>query len=334
MVAGTALTGYDPAARQRSARSAGSNPTAPGPPRSIRRVGDPDRTALWDVAFGATPGATPRYPPGDPFSAWLGAVALGGQGHYARAMATLLPLVSGTDPVLAALAAATLASHRRQLGGHAAARDLDGLGLRRLAEVGITPARPPARVPGEEGADAAAALSDVLLGLAADAVGLGRVGEARSLFGIESTCPNPGWRGTVRRGWVAAEIELAAGVPAAAEAPARAAAEVAADSGSTRHRIKSALVLGAVRAVTGDREEAHWLISGCARESVGHRLSPLRWPCALVLADLEPGAAAAHRRHAEEVLHCVLRHADPAGRSLAAASPWLPTSGFDLAPNR
>ncbi|GLZ42089.1 hypothetical protein [Actinokineospora sp. NBRC 105648] len=304
-------------------------------------MSDPVRASPWDAAFGSRPGDVPQTEGLARGEAWLAAVALGGRGDYAAAVAVLAPLVGGSDPVIAALAAATLASHRRQLGGHAAARALDGHGLRRLAEAGLLTTgqsrqdhheRPDGL--GRDGADARAARSDVLLGLAADAVGLGRVGEARALFGIESASPDAGWRAVVRRGWVAAEIELVAGAASAAVARARAAAAAAARSGSVRHRVKSALVLGAALAAAGERAEALELISGCRSESITHGLRPLRWPSALVLADLDPDRASAHRTEASATLHCVLRHSDPEGRRLALGSPWLPTSGFDLAPNR
>ncbi|WP_035279989.1 hypothetical protein [Actinokineospora spheciospongiae] len=282
-------------------------------------MSDPD---LWDAAFGRTPGADPFRPPRTPGDAWLAGVALGGRGHYAAAVARLVPLLTDRDPVLVALAAAALGSHRRQLGGHAAARVLDGRGLAALARA---PADHP-RLP--------EARSDVLLGLAADAVGLGRTARARSLTAAEADGPDPGWRGRIRRGWLAAEVELGAGRAAAALDPARAAHAAAVDSGSTRHRVKSAMVLGAALAAVGAGAEALPLVTGALTDAGEAGLLPLRWPCLLLLAALDPAAAARHAEDAERVLHCVLRHADPPGRELAVASPWLPTSDFVVGPNR
>ncbi len=305
-------------------------------------MSDPDRAAVWDTAFGPDPSAATLPAEAAGGRAWLVAVALGGRGDYAAAAARLWPLTVDADPVLAALAASTLASHRRQLGGHAAARGLDGLGLRRLAQAGLLNpdgvdqdhAGLGAELAGRPGADAAAARSDVLLGLAADAVGLGRTAEARRLFGIEAASTDAGWRAVVRRGWLAAEIELSAGAATAAVEPARAAARAAARSGSARHAAKSALVLGAALAAAGAADEARAAVSAALAESITHGFRPLVWPCALVLADLDPPGAAAHRRLAAETLHCVLRHSDPVARLLAEGSPWVPTSGFELAPNR
>ncbi len=67
---------------------------------------------------------------------------------------------------------------------------------------------PPGTPAWPAGRTLAEARSDVLLGLAADAVGAGRLGEARRLV---ARAPRAGWRAAVRRGWVSAEIELSAG---------------------------------------------------------------------------------------------------------------------------
>src|SRR5437870_2635698 len=147
---------------------------------------------------------------------------MGGQGRYGAATILLHGLIAGPDQILGALAASTLASHRRQLGGHAAARAHDALAYRRLAGHGVefnVWARPRFRRRcGRCGTDrllgqpssplsphcAPAARSDVLLGLAADALGLGRIAEARRLADLARRGPDAGWRGRIRLGWVAA----------------------------------------------------------------------------------------------------------------------------------
>lgn len=292
-------------------------------------MSDPDRAAGWAAAFGENPKALTPGRPDEPLDLWLAAVALGGRGRYARAADLLRRLISSSDPVIAALAAATRASHLRQVGGHALARSFDAAGLSRLARAGLIDFSGRGGdlpdLPGPVGADVRAARSDVLLGLAADAIGLGRTAEARRLFGIESTLGDAGWRTGVRRGWVAAETELGAGSARAAIAPAEAAATLAARSGSVRHQVKSALVLGASLAAVGDRERARALIFEALADATRHGLLPLVWPCALVLADIDPDQADAHRRTAAHALHCVLRNCDPIARSLATASPWVPT---------
>ncbi|HET9142047.1 hypothetical protein, partial [Actinophytocola sp.] len=225
----------------------------------------------------------------------------------------LRELCHTADPVLAGLAASTLASHHRQLGGHASARTLDAAALRSLSQVSGPGTR-----------EAAQAWSDALLGLAADAVGLGRFGEARRLAAAAQRRGDPGWRGAIRLGWVSAEIELGSGRAEHALPHAEAAAVRSADAGSTRHRVKSGLVLGAALAAAGDRTRARDLLAAARSDAAEHGLLPLVWPCALLLADLEPAGARAHRREAAEVLHTVLLRTDPVGRHIARSSPWVP----------
>lgn len=264
-------------------------------------------TALLEqAAFGDRPDLDPGSPT-DPRERWLAAVVLGGQGRYAAAAALLGHLITGRDPVLAALAASTLASHRRQLGGHEAARALDAEGLRRLATV-----RDPA------------ASSDVLLGLAADALGVGRLGEARRLVAVAERLTAVGWRGTLRAAWVSAEIDLSAGRTEDAIGHAERAAELAADSGSTRHRIKSALILGAALGAAGQGERARPIVASARDDATDLGLLSLVWPGALILAEQDLANGDVHCRCAAVALHSVLRRTDPVGRLLAERSPWVP----------
>jgi hypothetical protein len=269
-----------------------------------------------EAAFGDRPDLVITSVPHDPESRWLAAVALGGQGRYARAAALLnclLPAFPASrvdiydkcEQRVASLAASTLASHRRQLGGHAAAWVLDAVALA---------AAPP---------EAAEARSDALLGLAADALGLGRIGVARRLIAAARQLGDAGWRAEIRIGWVSAEVELGAGNPELAVPHAEQAAELAGASGSTRHRIKSALVLGAALAGSAP-DRAREMLGAVRAEASGRGLLPLVWPCALLLADVEPQSARAHRRCAGHALHSVLRRADPIGRRIAERSPWVP----------
>ena len=176
-------------------------------------------STLEQAAFGDRPDHVVTATPETPRDQWLAAVVLGAQGHYARA-ATLLSHLLNENNDLAALAAATLASHRRQLGGHAAARKLDALSVRK--------------------AQSDEARSDALLGLAADAIGAGRLTEARRL---RDRSPLTTWRARVRHGWVSAEIELSCG--GAAVEHAERALEEAVSANAIRHRVKSEIVLAA-----------------------------------------------------------------------------------------
>jgi tetratricopeptide (TPR) repeat protein len=253
---------------------------------------------LEQAAFGHRPDLLISAVPAEPRARWLAAVVLGAQGRYARA-ATILGELTTTPGDLGSLAAATLASHRRQLGGHAAARVLDA---RALAEATSDEAR-----------------ADALLGLAADAIGAGRLDEARRL---RDRAPRTTWRARVRTGWVSAEIELSAGRADQARPHAERALEAVGEA--VRHRIKSEIVLGATLA-EADPAMARKLVTRARDDATDLYLSSLVWPASLLLAQLDPDEALTHRRCAAIALHSVLRRADPRGRELAERSPWVPS---------
>src|SRR6201996_3310678 len=114
---------------------------------------EPDLAA---AAFGDHPGRWPLPSAGTPDQLWLRAVAAGGQGRFGSARTDLAMLVrSAPGDRLASLAHSTQASFLRQLGWHRLARGLDG---RASALAGTDPE----------------AAADALIGLAADALALGR----------------------------------------------------------------------------------------------------------------------------------------------------------------
>ncbi|WP_240686880.1 hypothetical protein [Amycolatopsis suaedae] len=269
---------------------------------------------LRRAAFGDDPGHDPGLGRRTPRARWLAAVVLGAQGRYAAAATALHDLLR--DPVFAAHAAATLAAHRRQLGGHAAALRWDALALR-LADG--TEATDP------DGADATGARCDALLGLAADNLGVGRLTAARRLLDAAAAADDR-WRARVRHGWVTAEVALASGDAAAAVGPAERAVAEAAGRGAVRHLVKSRLVLAAALAATGETRKAHEMTVDAYGVAEEHGLRSLEWPAALIAADTSPGHAGRYRSRAVATLHALLPHADPVGRWLASESPWLPVS--------
>jgi hypothetical protein len=281
-------------------------------------VPEPD---LRRAAFGDQPGLPSRAlaaaATGSPGERFLAAVLFGAQGRYAAAATLLGALSTRNDPVAASLALSALASHRRQLGGHAMARGLDGAALR-LA----WPARGPAD---PDGLDAAGARADALIGLAADNLALGGLAAARRLLArAECAC----WRSRVRAGWVGAEIELASGNPAAAVAPAEKALGEAAGRGAVRHRAKSGLVLGAALLATQEpeyRQRATELVMNAENDVEFHGLESLIWPAGLLVAELDVHASSHYRSRTTRVLHAVLLRSDPVSRRLADDSPWVPT---------
>ncbi|MGB0973315.1 MAG: hypothetical protein ACPGVG_20540, partial [Mycobacterium sp.] len=153
---------------------------------------------LEDVAFGSNPGCWPLPPAATPHELWLRAVAAGGQGHYGTAQSDLGQLQrlaasgpSAANAPLASLALGTRASFLRQLGWHDRARSLDGQALT-LAN-GL-----------------AAPSADALIGLAADALGVGRfAASARALLNAaELVTDSAAARLPVRFAWVSAELAM------------------------------------------------------------------------------------------------------------------------------
>ncbi|MGW4478077.1 hypothetical protein [Rhodococcus triatomae] len=237
---------------------------------------------LADIAFGSAPGA-PVPPAADsPHDRWLRAVALGGQGRYAAARAELARLRSaGGGAVLDSLAASTEASLLRQLGWHRIASGHDGRALAVLGAAQTVAAR--------------IARCDALTGLAADALGCGRLDLG---FRLLERCADqlaeddPAlWRQRIRLHWVTAEMSLAAGDSVRGRDDAARAVELADASPSVRHQVKSELLLAAATSAGPDpaaaAEPARRVLARCTE----HNLIPLRWAASMLLGGIEPGAA-------------------------------------------
>lgn len=295
----------------------------------------------------ADPGMIARGAEGKPAARWLTGVVLGAQGRYAAAYALLEPLCALPDLVLSSLACSTLGSHRRQLGGHDAARRWDAAAVARAAR-SVQPNRvQPNRVQpeGPDGMDARGALADGLLGLAADALALGRLTEARTLA-TRAEGPAEGcWRTATRHAWVSAELALAAGDPASARAPAEAAARLARAHAADRHAVKSDIVLAVALSTGGvELDRAGELLRTALATASRHGWRSLSWPAAYAASAMDPAIGSAGepsekevrsvrdlREYAGAVLHGVLQATDPAGREIAVRSPWVPK--FGIAPS-
>lgn len=202
---------------------------------------------------------------------WLRAVAAGGQGRYASAHADLAALRrqvdSGSPSALASLAHSATASLLRQLGWHQRARRWDGLALR------------------SAGDDEARA--DAIVGLAADALGVGRYAASATLLAQARLLPGGCPRQPVRLAWVSAELAMVTGAGADAVRYAHDAVELAAADGvSARHRVKSEVVLAAALCAAGRLDESR-LAADRALTSTGRwALVPLRWAVASLLAGI------------------------------------------------
>jgi hypothetical protein len=235
---------------------------------------------LVTAAFGDQPQSWPLPTATTPNQLWLRAVAAGGQGRYGSAYGDLAELRrsdhSGVDgrsvAPLISLAHSTQGSFLRQLGWHAVARGWDG---RALALAGTD----------------AEARADALIGLAADALGVGRFAAAAALLSRADDVLTPGLvpdRVPVRRGWVAAELAMATGdgqsaVRHATEALERAEAMNVA---SARHRVKSDVVLAAALCSAGATGRARAVAEEALDATDRLGLTPLRWALACLLIDI------------------------------------------------
>jgi hypothetical protein len=236
---------------------------------------------LANAAFGDDPRRWPLPPASTPHELWLRAVAAGGQGRYSTAMADLdsVCLQQRGGP-LVSLAHSTRASFLRQLGWHDRARRWDG---RAMAMAGSDQ---------EAGADA-------LIGLAADALGVGRFAASaaalRRAGELLTTSAPP--RLPVRLAWVSAELAMARGDGATAVGHAERAVELAASFDSARHAVKSDVILAAAVCSAGDLDRSRMVADAAldAAERLG--IIPLCWALACLLADI--GSA---RHSAAEVL--------------------------------
>jgi hypothetical protein len=236
--------------------------------------------ALAAAAFGDEPGRWPLPTAITPRQLWLRAVASGGQGRYGSAYGDLAALRRScadrqADRRLVSLAHSTQGSLLRQLGWHTLARGWDG---RALALAGTDPE----------------ARADALVGLAADARGIGRFAAATTLLtradaALAAQLPaHVADRLAVRRRWVAAELAMAAGEGAIAVRHAEEAVELAQQMvvASARHRVKSDVVLAAALCSAGVTERAR-AVAETALEAAGRfGLTPLRWALACLLIDI------------------------------------------------
>lgn len=248
------------------------------------------------AAFGDLPGRWPLPAAGDAADLWLRAVAAGGQGRYAAARADLSSLIRSEHAgSLRSLGLSTWASFLRQLGWHWRAHDWDG---RALAAAGADP---------EAGVDA-------LAGLAADALGVGRLSASADLLEratrLAGQTDRP--RLDIRLAWVGAELAMAAGDGAQALRHARRGVDLAeaALPGMRRHRVKSDVVLAAAMCCAGDLAGSRTVADSALAATETYGLMPLRWALACLLSAIGSAShsAAAIAEVQEESARFVTRH--------------------------
>lgn len=238
---------------------------------------------LARAAFGDEPGRWPLPAATTAGELWLRSVACGGQGRYGSAYRDLAALRRGGPPRLVSLAHSTQGSFLRQLGWHELARGWDG---RALALAGDDPE----------------ARADALIGLAADALGVGRFATAATLLARADRVLAPGPvpdRLPVRRRWVAAELAMACGEGEAAVRHATEAVDLAGAMAvaSARHEVKSDVVLAAALCSAGSTERARAVAEAALRDTGRLNLIPLRWALACLLADIGSITFSAQQLH-------------------------------------
>ncbi|MBJ8347426.1 hypothetical protein [Antrihabitans sp. YC2-6] len=239
------------------------------------------------AAFGAAPGTAPLPAATNADEVWLRAVALGGQGRYSAARSELarLRVLARTQPALQSLARSTAASYLRQLGWHRLAAVQDGAALALAARAGAEPS-------------ARQAHFDALTGLAADALGSGRLPLGRRLLQrcddeLSAERETPAlWRQRIRFQWVAAEISLAGGAGIPALAFAEAGYRHSMQHSSLRHQVKSRLLVAAALSAVDRVDESRALAGEVVEQCAEQRLLPLRWAAAMLLAGGDEGSAA------------------------------------------
>jgi hypothetical protein len=235
---------------------------------------------LAEAAFGNSPASWPLPAATGGRQLWLRAVAAGGQGRYGSAYRDLAELRRSTRGAgrLASLAHSTQASFLRQLGWHTRARRWDGLAL---ALAGDDPE----------------ARADALIGLAADALGVGRFALAATLLArwdaeaatgraAELVASPAGARISVRREWVSAELAMVTGAGAEAVRHAERGVELARTTVGARHRVKSEVVLAAALCCAGRADRAAAVAADALESAAALGLVPLRWALACLLIDI------------------------------------------------
>lgn len=226
-------------------------------------------SVLAATAFGAVPARWPLPQPDTAAERWLRAVAAGGQGHYGCAYAELAELRRSRDRVLVSLAHSTQGSLLRQQGWHRLARGWDGTALLLAGD------HPEAR-------------HDALVGLAADALGVGRFATSATLLEQARAVLTAGLPGRleVRQSWVTAELAMARGNGDVALRHAERGVELAGAGTSVRHRIKSDVVLAAALCSAGRVDRSRSLADRALGETERYGLLPLRWALASLLAGI------------------------------------------------
>ena len=241
--------------------------------KSRALIASPLMSVFVEAAIGELSGRWPLPAATTPTELWLRAVAAGGQGRYGAALTDLDTLErTNSGGALSSLGCSTRASFLRQLGGHRAARGWDG------------------RAWASAGSDVTAG-TDALVGLAADALGMGRFPLSAQLLRRAGDLMSAGGEGvdprlSVRLAWVSAELAMFTGDGPTAVAHAERAVDLASELGSARHDAKSRVVLAAALCSIGNIEASRMVADDALATATKLGLVPLSWAVASLLADI------------------------------------------------
>ncbi|HVL90530.1 MAG TPA: hypothetical protein VM841_09895 [Actinomycetota bacterium] len=195
-----------------------------------------------------------------PEASWLRAYLHNCFGRFDQALELAMDLAQGSaDSDLAARSLITAASSLRQTGRHLPAHPLDESAMR-LATTDATRAH-------------------ALIGLAADAAGLGRE-SSEPIEQAAALAPPGDWRVRVRLAWVRCEQALVAGRARRAATNARDALDRSRAAGARRHEAKSLLFLAFSLREAGDHD---WVADMKLAKSIAARIGAA--PVAAVAAE-------------------------------------------------
>ncbi|MDP0396535.1 hypothetical protein [Tsukamurella strandjordii] len=242
----------------------------------------PELDGALVAAFGL--GAGSGAAAGDPEGrAWLRAVALAGRGRFAAARALSATIRTGA---FGSAARCLEASMLRQSGGHRRASGSDGAAWALAAGL-----------PGVDAGLAVAVRVDALVGLAADALGVGRFALAAAMLARADTeleaadagVEWPWWtvpRAALRRDWVAAELAIYSGDTAGAGRSLTALIDGDPGSAHPRHHAKTQLIAASAAAASGDVGRATELARTAYAIATEGGFDPLQWAGAKLMTAL------------------------------------------------
>ena len=134
------------------------------------------------------------------------------------------------------------------------------------------------------------AVGDALIGLAADALGVGRfAASAAALRRAEGLLDDGQPRLAVRLAWVSAELAMATGDGTAAVEHAERACDLAAAFGSARHLVKSDVVLAAALCCDGHLDRSREVADAALAATRRLGFVPLSWALACLLGEIGSG---------------------------------------------